>query len=93
MTVQAAPTAKRQTSPISSEISVTQCQFSWIKSIKSYSRGQKKVGQCFFANVSLFTLSMVTIKIFIYYSKPGLLDSILAKFLNKTCPTFFGPRL
>jgi hypothetical protein len=31
-----------------------------------YSRGQKKVGQYFFANVSLFTLSMVTIKIFIY---------------------------
>jgi hypothetical protein len=30
------------------------------------SRGQKKVGQCFFANVSLFILSMVTIKIFIY---------------------------
>jgi hypothetical protein len=62
-----------------------------------YSRGQKKVGQYFIANVNLFTLSMVTIKIFIYlfiyYSKPGLLNSILAKFLNKTCPTFFCPRL
>jgi hypothetical protein len=32
----------------------------------SYSRGQKKVGQCFFANVSLLALSMVTMKIFIY---------------------------
>jgi hypothetical protein len=31
-----------------------------------YSRGQKKVGQWFFANVNLFPLSMVTIKIFIY---------------------------
>jgi hypothetical protein len=55
----------------------------------SYSRGQKKVGQCFFANVNLLALSMVTMKIFIYYSNPGLLNSILAKFLNKTCPTFF----
>jgi hypothetical protein len=44
-----------------------------------YSRGQKKVGQCFFANVSLLALSMVTMKIFIYYSNPGLLNSILAK--------------
>jgi hypothetical protein len=59
-----------------------------------YSRGQKKVGQCFFANVSLLTISIVTIKyLFIYCSKPGLLNSILAKFLNKTCPTFFCPRL
>jgi hypothetical protein len=33
---------------------------------RKYSRGQKKVRQRFFANVSLFTLSMVTIKIFIY---------------------------
>jgi hypothetical protein len=31
-----------------------------------YSRGQKKVEQCFFANVSLLALSMVTMKIFIY---------------------------
>jgi hypothetical protein len=54
-----------------------------------HSRGQKKVGQCFFANVNLLALSMVTMKIFIYYSNPGLLNSILAKFLNKTCPTFF----
>jgi hypothetical protein len=30
----------------------------------TYSRGQNKVGQCFFANVNL--LSMVTMKIFIY---------------------------
>jgi hypothetical protein len=45
-----------------------------------YSRGQKKVGQCFFAKVSLLF-------------KPGLLNSILAKFLNKACPTFFCPRL
>jgi hypothetical protein len=59
----------------------------------SYSRGQKKVGQCFFTNVNLLALSMVTMKIFIYYSNPGLLNSILAKFLNKTCPTFFCPRL
>jgi hypothetical protein len=36
---------------------------------------------------------MVTMKIFIYYSDPGLLNSILAKFLNKTCPTFFCLRL
>jgi hypothetical protein len=34
--------------------------------LSTYSRRQKKVGQCFFANVSLFTISMVTIKIFIY---------------------------
>jgi hypothetical protein len=34
--------------------------------ISKYSRGQKKVGQCFFANVILSTLSMATIKIFIY---------------------------
>jgi hypothetical protein len=27
---------------------------------------QKKVGQCFFANVNLLALSMVTVKIFIY---------------------------
>jgi hypothetical protein len=51
------------------------------------------MGQCFFVNVSLFTLSMVTIKIFIYlfiyYSKPGLLNAILLKFLDKTCPNFF----
>jgi hypothetical protein len=61
-----------------------------------YSRGQKKVGQCFFANVNLLALCMVTIKIFIlviYYSNPGFLYSILAKFRNKTCPTFFCPRL
>jgi hypothetical protein len=31
-----------------------------------YSGGQKKVGQCFFANVNLLALSMVTMKIFIY---------------------------
>jgi hypothetical protein len=31
-----------------------------------YSRGQNKVGQCFFANVNLLALSMVTMKIFIY---------------------------
>jgi hypothetical protein len=31
-----------------------------------YSGGQKKVGQCFFANVNLLALSMVTVKIFIY---------------------------
>jgi hypothetical protein len=31
-----------------------------------YSCGQKKVAQCFFANVSLFTISMVTIEILIY---------------------------
>jgi hypothetical protein len=36
---------------------------------------------------------MVTIKIFIYYSKPGLLNSILVKFLNKTCSIFFCPQL
>jgi hypothetical protein len=48
-----------------------------------YSRGQKKVGQCFFANVSLLALSMVTMKIFIYYSNPGLLNSILAKKKNQ----------
>jgi hypothetical protein len=58
-----------------------------------YSRGQNKVGQCFFANVNLLALSMVTMKIFIYYSNPGLLNSILAKFLNKTCPTLFWPPL
>jgi hypothetical protein len=34
--------------------------------IDTYSRGQKKVGQCFFANVNLLALSMVTMKIFIY---------------------------
>jgi hypothetical protein len=33
---------------------------------QQYSRGQKKVGQCFFANVNLLALSMVTMKIFIY---------------------------
>jgi hypothetical protein len=33
---------------------------------RKYSRGQKKVRQRFFANLGLFTLSMVTIKIFIY---------------------------
>jgi hypothetical protein len=32
----------------------------------TYSRGQNKVGQCFFANVNLLALSMVTMKIFIY---------------------------
>jgi hypothetical protein len=32
----------------------------------TYSRGQKKAGQCFFANINLLALSMVTIKIFIY---------------------------
>jgi hypothetical protein len=47
----------------------------------------------FFVNVNRVILSMVTNKIFIYHSKPGLLNSILAKFLNKTCPTFFCPRL
>jgi hypothetical protein len=31
--------------------------------------------------------------LFIYYSNPGLLNSILAKFLNKTCPTLFWPPL
>jgi hypothetical protein len=31
-----------------------------------YSRGQKNLGQCFFANVNLLFLSMVTMKIFIY---------------------------
>jgi hypothetical protein len=31
-----------------------------------YSRGQKKVGQCFFDNVNLLALSRVTMKIFIY---------------------------
>jgi hypothetical protein len=31
-----------------------------------YSCGQKKVAQCFFANVSLCTISMVTIEILIY---------------------------
>jgi hypothetical protein len=30
-----------------------------------YSRKQKKVGQCFFANVNLLALSMVTMKILI----------------------------
>jgi hypothetical protein len=61
--------------------------------VSIYSRGQKKVGQCFFANVNLLALSMVTMKIFIYLfiivPNAGLLNSILAKFLNKTCPTFF----
>jgi hypothetical protein len=41
------------------------------------------VGQCFFANVSLFTVSMVTIKIFVYLLEPRLLNLILIKFLNK----------
>jgi hypothetical protein len=31
-----------------------------------YSRGQKKVGQCFFANINLLAFSMVTMKICIY---------------------------
>jgi hypothetical protein len=31
-----------------------------------YSGGQNKVGHFFFANVNLLTLSMVTMKIFIY---------------------------
>jgi hypothetical protein len=31
-----------------------------------YSRKQKKLGQCFFANVNLLALSMVTMKILIY---------------------------
>jgi hypothetical protein len=34
--------------------------------ISTYSGGQNKVGQCFFANVNLLALSMVTMKIFIY---------------------------
>jgi hypothetical protein len=34
--------------------------------ITYYSGGQNKVGQCFFANVNLLALSMVTMKIFIY---------------------------
>ncbi|CAH1376254.1 unnamed protein product [Tenebrio molitor] len=42
MTVQAAPTAKRQTSPISSEISVTQCQFSLIKFINFHTVTDRK---------------------------------------------------
>jgi hypothetical protein len=58
-----------------------------------YNRGQKKVGQCFFANVCLLFLWLLLKYLRIYYSKPGLLNSILAKFLNKTCPTFFYPRL
>jgi hypothetical protein len=44
----------------------------WIKKqkcgVNTYSRGQKKVGQFFFANVSRFTLSMVIFEIFIYLS-------------------------
>jgi hypothetical protein len=36
MTVQAAPTAKRQTSPIDPEISATQCQLSLIKFINLF---------------------------------------------------------
>jgi hypothetical protein len=34
--------------------------------VRTYSGGQNKVGQCFFANVNLLALSMVTMKIFIY---------------------------
>jgi hypothetical protein len=40
----------------------------WMVNFKTqnYSGGQNKVGQCFFANVNLLVLSMVTMKIFIY---------------------------
>jgi hypothetical protein len=73
---------------------ISQSSVSATKFENTYSRGQKKVGQCFFDNVNLLALSMVTMKIlFIYYSNPGLLNSVLTKFLNKTCPTFFCPRL
>jgi hypothetical protein len=40
--------------------------FKFGEKIDRYSRGQNKVGQCFFANVNLLALSMVTMKIFIY---------------------------
>jgi hypothetical protein len=34
--------------------------------VYTYSGGQNKVGQCFFTNVNLLALSMVTMKISIY---------------------------
>jgi hypothetical protein len=68
-------------------------EMTFIFFINVQSRSEKSRTMFFRSNVSRFTLSMVTVKIFIYHSKPGLLNSILAKFLKKTCPTFFCPRL
>jgi hypothetical protein len=55
----------------------------------------EKVGQCFFASVSLFTLFMVTIKIFIYLFiiLSPIYSTQFFLILNTTCPTFFCPRL
>jgi hypothetical protein len=43
---------------------ILQSHLNFVRFITDMQSQTKKVGQCFFANVSLFTISMVTIKIF-----------------------------
>jgi hypothetical protein len=58
----------------------------------TYSRGQNKVGQCFFANVNLLALSMVTMKIFIYFIivTPVYSTQFWLNFLIRLVLLYFG---